>query len=70
MLPTDLLPTDLLADPSLLHRLVDTSAAPHLEPLIVALRMVSCDAYSAPLEVVEVARDVLERIKAIRSSDL
>lgn len=34
-----------------------------MEPLIVALQMLVGEAYNAPQEVVEVAKDVLERIK-------
>jgi hypothetical protein len=34
-----------------------------MEPLIVALRMLTGEDYNAPLEVVEVAKDVLKRIE-------
>jgi hypothetical protein len=34
-----------------------------MEPLIVALQMLTGEEYNAPQEVVEVAKDVLDRIK-------
>ncbi|MGQ0720553.1 MAG: tetratricopeptide repeat protein [Candidatus Eiseniibacteriota bacterium] len=52
-----------------LHREVlgtlrNTAAARKLEPLLVALQMMAGEDYSAPQEVVEVARDVVQRIRA------
>jgi hypothetical protein len=39
------------------------ACAPYMEPLIGALQMLSGEEYNAPQEVVEVAKNVLERIK-------
>ncbi|MCX6583206.1 MAG: ATP-binding protein [Candidatus Aminicenantes bacterium] len=46
-----------------LKLLKDSACAPYMEPLIVALQMLAGEEYNAPQEVVEVAKDVLERIK-------
>ncbi len=46
-----------------LKLLKNSACAPYMEPLIVALQMLAGEEYNAPQEVVEVAKDVLERIE-------
>ncbi|MGE5344205.1 MAG: tetratricopeptide repeat protein [Candidatus Omnitrophota bacterium] len=46
-----------------LRILKNSPCAPYMEPLIVALQMRVSEDYNAPQEVVEVAKDVLERIR-------
>ncbi|MDQ1354671.1 MAG: hypothetical protein QG657_4980 [Acidobacteriota bacterium] len=46
-----------------LKLLKNSACAPKMEPLIVALQMLAGEEYNAPQEVVEVAKDVLKRIK-------
>ncbi len=41
----------------------NSACAPYMEPLIVALQMLLGEDYNAPLEVVEVAKDVLKKIE-------
>jgi hypothetical protein len=43
--------------------LKNSACAPYMEPLIVALQMLAGEDYNAPQEVVEVAKDVVERNK-------
>ncbi len=43
--------------------------APYLEPLIVALQMLTGEEYNAPQEVVEVAKDVVKRIEEKKTED-
>jgi hypothetical protein len=43
--------------------LKNSACAPYMEPLIVALQMLTGEDYNAPLEVVEVAKDVLKKIE-------
>jgi len=43
--------------------LKNSACAPYMEPLIVALQMLVGEDYNAPLEVVEVAKDVLKKIE-------
>ncbi len=43
--------------------LKNSACAPYMEPLIVALQMLIGEDYNAPLEVVEVAKDVLKKIE-------
>ncbi|NIM12356.1 MAG: AAA family ATPase [Candidatus Aminicenantes bacterium] len=43
--------------------LKNSACAPYLEPLVVALQMLTGEEYNAPLEVVEVAKDVIKRIE-------
>jgi tetratricopeptide (TPR) repeat protein len=52
--------------------LKNSACAPYMEPLIVGLQMLAGEKYNAPLEVVEVAKDVLKRIqeKKNKSSSL
>jgi hypothetical protein len=52
--------------------LKNSACAPYMEPLIVGLQMLAGEVYNAPLEVVEVAKDVLKRIqeKKNKSSSL
>ena len=46
-----------------LKLLKNSACAPYMKPLIVALQMLAGEEYNAPQEVVEVAKDVLERIE-------
>jgi hypothetical protein len=46
-----------------LNILKNSVSAPYVEPLIVALQMLSGEEYNAPQEVVEVAKDVLKQIE-------
>jgi hypothetical protein len=46
-----------------LNLLKKSACAPYMEPLIVALQMLTGEEYNAPQEVVEVAKDVLTRIE-------
>jgi hypothetical protein len=43
--------------------LKNSACAPYIEPLIVALQMLTGEEYNAPQEVVEVAKDVLKQIE-------
>jgi hypothetical protein len=68
MLPTNLLATKLLA--TNLLWLLNSACAPYMEPLIVALQMLVGEDYNAPLEVVEVAKDVHKRIEEKREQKI
>lgn len=46
-----------------LRLLKNSTCAPHVEPLIVALQMLTGKEFNAPQEVVEVAKDVVKRIE-------
>ena len=48
--------------------LVDSPAAPHLEPLMVALRMMIGDEVKSAIEIQEVAKDVVKRIEARKNT--
>jgi len=50
-----------------LAALRDAPAARQLEPLVVALKMIVGEEYQAPLEVAEVAKDVVKRIEQLRA---
>jgi hypothetical protein len=50
--------------------LKNSACAPYMEPLIVGLQMLAGEKYNAPLEVVEVAKDVLKRIQEKKNKSI